>query len=176
MGMKLVRPWSGIFEAYSRTHHASSLPGVPELCDRLKDLAEAEDTVTWCILASEPRTFTAFFNTTDIRLVVLPGFTGGVEYHPIRVLRQFGFCQDSFGQSNCPARYKEYVVGSNAITTELARRMREGVRSTSLALTAGSDCTAEYEAEIQESWPLNEIPPSGTNFAGASSSKRPRRD
>ena len=41
------------------------------------------------------------FNKSDIWLIILHRFTGGVEYHPIHVLRQFGLRQDAFELAKC---------------------------------------------------------------------------
>ena len=49
--------------------------------------------------------FTMFFNGNNARLVILPGFTGGVEFHPIRVLRQFGLHQDAFIEGHMLERF-----------------------------------------------------------------------
>ena len=43
--------------------------------------------VTWHIIPSMAEYFTVFFSAHDRRLVVLPGFIGGIEYHPIWVMR-----------------------------------------------------------------------------------------
>ena len=59
--------------------------------ERLESLTV--DTVTWhIIIPSDAKSFTVFFNDSDIRLIVLPRFTGGVEYHPIHVILHFDYC------------------------------------------------------------------------------------
>ena len=91
--------------------------------------------------------FTVFFSTCDIRLVVLPGFTEGVEYHPIRFMQQFDFQQDAFVDSTVPRLLQPYPLNSTAATTELANLMRHGVQSTDIAAAKGSGCTPEYLTE-----------------------------
>ena len=95
-----------------------------------------------------------------MRLVVLPGFTRGVEYHPIRVMRQFSFQQGAFIDSTAPRLLQPYPLNSTAATTELADLMQHGVQSTDIAATKGSGCTPEYVMEVQGLWPIKEIPPS----------------
>ena len=60
-----------------------------------------DDTVTWRIIPFTAEPFTVFFDACDMQLVVLPGFIEGVEYHPIRVMWQFGLCQGAFVDSTC---------------------------------------------------------------------------
>ena len=71
--------------------------------------------------------FTVFFSTRDMRLIVLLGFTAGVEYHPIRVMRQFGFQQDAFVDSTTPRLLQAYPLSTTAPTKELANLMQHGV-------------------------------------------------
>ena len=85
--LNLLRPRVHIIETYCNSGHASTIKKVPEEYKKLSELTD--DTVTWRIIPSAAEPFTIFFNTRDVRLVVLPGFTGGIEYHPIRVMRQF---------------------------------------------------------------------------------------
>ena len=58
---------------------------VPEEYKKLFELTD--DAVTWRIMPSTAKLFTVLFNARDMRLVVLPGFTRGMEYHPIQVMR-----------------------------------------------------------------------------------------
>ena len=87
--MDILRLQRHAFETYCNSSHAKTIKSVQEEYEKLLKLTD--DAVTWRIipLAAEP--FTVFFSARDMRLEVLPGFTGGVEYHPIRVMRQFGF-------------------------------------------------------------------------------------
>ena len=87
--MDLLRPQAHAFEAYCNSGHAKTIKSVKEEYEKLSELTD--DVVTWRIIPSTVEPFTVFFNTRNMRLVVLPGFTAGVEYHPIRVMRQFGF-------------------------------------------------------------------------------------
>ena len=112
--------------------------------------------------AAEP--FTVFFDARDTRLVVLPGFTGGVEYHPIRVMRQFGYRQGAFIDSTAPQLTQAYPHSTTASTMVLADLMRYGVKSTDIAAVTGSGCTSEYVTEVQGLWSLNEIPPAAPQF------------
>ena len=86
--LNLLRPQGHVIEAYCNSGHARTIKKVPEEYKKLSELTD--DTVTWRIIPSAAESFTIFFDTRDARLVVLPGFTGGVEYHLIRVMRQFG--------------------------------------------------------------------------------------
>ena len=99
-----------------------------------------------------------------MRLVVLPGFTGGVEYHPIRVMWQFDFQQGTFVDSTVPRLLQPYPLSSITATIELANLMRHGVQSTDIAATKGLGCTPEYRTEVQGLWPINEIPPGAPLF------------
>ena len=77
------------FETYYSSGHARTIGTVCEEYERLEKLTD--DTVTWRIILSAVEPFTVFFSVRNRRLVVLPGFTRGVEYYPIRVMRQFDF-------------------------------------------------------------------------------------
>ena len=92
--------------------------------------------------------FTVIFSTRDVRLVVLPGFTEGVEYHPILVMRQFGFQQGAFVDNTAPRLLQPYPLNSTAATAELADLMQHGVQSTDIATAKGSGCTPEYVIEV----------------------------
>ena len=107
-----------------------------------------------------------------MRLVMLPGFTRGVEYCPIRVMRQFGFQQGTIVDSTAPRLLQPYPLNSTAATTELANLMRHGVRSTDIAATKGSGCTPEYVTEVQGLWPINKIPPGAPLFLDTRKSKK----
>ena len=99
-----------------------------------------------------------FFDARDSRLVVLPGFTGGVEYHPIRVMRQFGYRQGAFIDSTAPRLMQPYPFSTTASTTVLADLMQHGVKSIDIAAMKGLGCTSEYVTKVQGLWPLSEIP------------------
>lgn len=109
-----------------------------------------------------------------MRLVVLLGFTGGVEYHPFLVMRQFGFRHDAFVESAIPEFFRLYPLNLADMTTKLARLIRCGVQSIDIAVTRGSGCTFEYVTEVQETWPISEIPPGSPLFSEVGSSKRAR--
>ena len=81
----MLRPRGHAIETYYNSGHARTIKSVPEEYKKLFELTD--DTVTWRIIPSTAEPFTIFFDTRDAQLVVLPGFTGGVEYHPIRVMR-----------------------------------------------------------------------------------------
>ena len=115
-----------------------------------------------------------FFNGNNTRLVVLPGFARGVEFHPIRVLRQFGFRQDAFAEGQMPEIFQLSPLNSTVMTAELARLTQGGFRSTDIAVVPGSGCTAGYISEVQGTWPISEVLPSGPLFSNAGSSKRAR--
>ena len=87
--MDLLRSQAHAFEAFCNSGHAKTIKSIKEEYEKLSELTD--DAVTWRIIPSTAEPFTIFFSTHDIRLVVLPGFTTGVEYHPIRVIWQFGF-------------------------------------------------------------------------------------
>ena len=88
------------FETYYNSGHAKTIKSIQEEYEKLSKLTD--DAVTWRIIPSTAEPFTVFFDTRDMRLIVLPGFTGGVEYHSIRVMRQFGFQQGVFVDSTTP--------------------------------------------------------------------------
>ena len=73
-----------------------------------------------------------------------------------------------------PERFRSYPLNSLVMTEELARLMRGGIRSTDIAAVPGSDCTTGYIVEVQATWPIYEVPPSGPLFSDARSSKRAR--
>ena len=80
---------------------------------------------------------------------MLPGLIGGVEYHPIWVMQQFGFQQGAFIDSVVPKLLQPYPFNSTVATTELADRMRHGVQSTDVAPIKGSGCSSNYITEVQ---------------------------
>ena len=100
LGMDLLRPQRSAFESYYRSGHAQTIQSVHKEYETLLELMD--DAVTWRIIPSVAESFTIFFSTCDMRLVVLPGFIRGVEYHPIWVIRQFGFQQGPFVNSTVP--------------------------------------------------------------------------
>ena len=83
-----------------------------------------------------------------MRLVVLLGFTKGVEYHPIRVMQQFGLRQGAFVDSTAPKLVQPYPLNIVAPTMELADLLRHGIKSTDIAAVRGSGCTPEYLTEV----------------------------
>ena len=85
MGVIVLHPQRPAFESYCRFGHAQTIIGVREEYEKLERLTEG--TVIWWILPTTAEPFIVFFNGGNKRLVVLLGFTRGVEYHPIRVLR-----------------------------------------------------------------------------------------
>ena len=136
------------FEAYYNSGHAKTIKSIKEEYEKLSELTD--DAVTWCIIPFAAEPFTVFFNTRDMRLVVLPGFTAGVEYHLIRVMRQFGFWQGAFVDSTAPKLLQTYPPSTTAATKELANLMQHGVRSIDIAAARGIGCTPEYVTEVQE--------------------------
>ena len=103
----ILHPQRQAFETYYSSSHAKTIKGVCEEYEKLSKLTD--DTVTWRIIPSAAEPFTVFFGTRDMRLVVLSGFTKGIEYHPIRVMRQFGFQQGPFVDScSNPNRNQAY--------------------------------------------------------------------
>ena len=85
----ILCPQRHAIEAYCSRGHARTIKSILEEYEKLSKLTD--DAVTWRIIPSATEPFTIFFGARDMRLVELPGFIGGVEYHPIRVMRQFGF-------------------------------------------------------------------------------------
>ena len=83
--MDILRPQAYAFETYCNSGHAKTIKSVQEEYEKLSKLMD--DAVIWRIIPSAAEPFTVFFSTYDMRLVVLLGFTGGVEYHPIWVMR-----------------------------------------------------------------------------------------
>ena len=132
------------------------------------------DVVTWRIIPSATELFIVFFGARDMRLVMLPGFTEGVEYHPIRVMRQFGFQQSAFVNSTAPRLLQPYPLSSTTATIELANLICHGVQSTDIAAAKGSGCTLEYVTEVQGLWPISEIPPGTPQFPDSRKSKKAR--
>ena len=94
MGAMALCPQRPTFESYYRSGHAQTIGSVREEYENLWGLTEG--AVIWRILPATAEPFIVFFNGSNTRLVVLLGFTGGVDFHPIQVLRQFGFRQDAF--------------------------------------------------------------------------------
>ena len=82
--MDLLRPQVHAFEAYCNSGRAKTVKSVKEEYEKLMELTD--DVVTWCIIPSVAEPFTIFFSTRNMWLIVLLGFTMGVEYHPIRVM------------------------------------------------------------------------------------------
>ena len=168
----ILRPQRQAFETYCSNGYAKTIKGVREEFEKLSKLTD--DAVTWCIIPSTAELFTVFFSTRDMRLVVLPGFTEGVEYHSIRVMWQFDFQQEAFIDSTAPRLLQPYPLSTTAATTELADLMRHGVQSTDIATVRGLGCSSEYVTEVQGLWPINEIPPSAPLFPDTRRSKKAR--
>ena len=109
-----------------------------------------------------------------MRLIVLPAFTRVVEYHPIQVMRQFGFQQGAFIDNTTLRLLQPYPLSSTAATTELASLMCHGVQSMDIAAAKGSGCTSEYVTEVQGLWSINVIPPGAPLFLDNRRSKKAR--
>ena len=118
IGVEILHPQRSAFNAYCRSSHSQTISCAHDVYNVLEGLTE--DSVTWHIIPADVEPFVAFFNDSSMRLIVLPGLTGGVEYHPIRVMRQFGYYQDAFEQDSMPNFYQLYLLSSTAMTTELA--------------------------------------------------------
>ena len=71
-----------------------------------------------------------------------------------------------------PEIFRLYPFSSTVMTVELARLTRGGIRSTDIAVVPSSDCIAGYISEVQGTWSISEVPPSGPLFSNARSSKR----
>ena len=170
--MDLLRPQRSAFESYCSSGHARTIQSVREEYEKLSELTD--DVVTWRIIPFAVEQFTVFFSARDMRLVVLPGFTEGVEDHPIWGMRQFGFQQGAFVDSIVPKLLHPYRLNSTAATAELTHLMHHGVQSTDIAVVKGSGCTLEYITEVQGLWPINEIPPGAPLFSDTRRSKRPQ--
>ena len=123
--MDLLRPQRSAFESYCHSSHAQTIQSVRKKYEKLSKLTD--DTVTWRIIPSAAEPFTVFFSTCDMQLVVLPGFTKGVEYHPIQVMQQFSFQQGAFVDSTVHELLQPYPLSSTAVTTELANLMSHGM-------------------------------------------------
>ena len=82
--MDLLHPQRHAIETYCSSGHARTIRSVPEEYQKLSELMD--DAVAWRIIPSAVEPFTVFFDASDTQLVVLPGFTRGVEYHPIQVM------------------------------------------------------------------------------------------
>ena len=144
--MDLLRLQVHAFEVYCNIGHAKTVKSVKEEYEKLSELTD--DVVTWRIIPFVAEPFTVFFSTRDMRLIVLPGFTTGVEYHPIRVMRQFGFRQGAFVDSTTPKLLQTYPLSTTAPIKELAKLMQHGVRSTNIVAVRGMGCTPEYVTEV----------------------------
>ena len=119
--MDLLRPQRHAIEIYCNSGHARTIKSVPEEYQMLSELMD--DAMTWRIIPSAAEPFTVFFDARDTRLVVLPGFTGGEEYHPIWVMRQFGYRQGTFIDSTVPRLMQTYQLITAASTTVLVDLM-----------------------------------------------------
>ena len=172
MGVEILRPQRSTFESYCSFSHSRTILGVRKTYQQLESLTE--DRVTWRIFSSAAEPFLVFFNDSDMRLIVLPGFTGGVESHPINVMHQFDFCQDAFEQSLMPECFKLYPFDSTVMMTELSRLLRCGMHSSSITMMKGYGYTPVYEVQTRESWPISEIPLGAAMFGNVGSSKRVR--
>ena len=158
------------FEAYCSSDRAKTVKSVKEEYERLSALTD--DAITWRIIPSVAEPFTVFLNARDTRLIVLPGFMASMEYHPIRVMCQFGFQQCTFVDSTAPELLQAYPLSTTAPTKKLADLMQHGVRSTDIAAVRGVGCTHEYVTEVQELRSINEIPPGGPLFPDSRQSKK----
>ena len=144
--MDILNPQRHAIETYCSSGHARTIKSLQEEYQKLSELTN--DAVTWRIIPSATEPFTIFFSARDMRLVVLPGFTGGMEYHPIRVMRQFGFRHGAFVDSTTPRLLQSYPLNSKATTAELADLMQHVVQLTDIAAAKGLGCTLEYVTEV----------------------------
>ena len=87
-------------------------------------------------------------------------------------MRQFSFRQGAFAECPLPEFFQTYPLNLTIMTVELARLLRSEIMSTDIVAVPGSDCIAEYVFEVQGTWPISEVPPSGPLFSEAGSSKR----
>ena len=87
--MDILCPQRHVIETYYSSGHARTIKSIPKEYEKMSKLMD--DAVTWRIIPSAAVPFSVFFGAGDMQLMVLPGFTGAVEYHPIWVMRQFGF-------------------------------------------------------------------------------------
>ena len=168
MGVEIPHPQCSAFDAYCYNGHSRTIFCVRDVYNVLEGLTE--DSVTWRIIPADAEPFAAFFNDSDMRLIVLPELTEGVEYHPIRVMRQFGYCWDAFEQVSMPSFDRQYPLSSIAMTTELACMAHRCIYLNRIPMMKGSGYTTEYEAHMEETWPIHEVPPGALSFPGAESS------
>ena len=119
--INILRTQRQAFETYRNSSHASTIKSVRKEYEKLSKLTD--DAVTWHIISSTAEPFTVFFGPHDMRLVVLLGFSEGVEYHPIWVMRQFSLQQGAFVDSTAPRLLQPYPLNSIAATAELADLM-----------------------------------------------------
>lgn len=170
MEVEILHPQHSTIDAYCSSGHSRTISSVHEMYDRLEGLIE--DSVTWCIIPSDAKPFAIFFNDSDMQLIVLLGHTVGVEYHSIHVIRQFGFCQDTFEQIPMPEFFQLYLLSSTVMATELSCLLQCVIHLTNIAMMKGSSFTMEYEAQIRENWPIREVLPGPPLFPDVGSSKR----
>jgi hypothetical protein len=111
-----------------------------------------EDDVEWCILPQQQSRSVVLFINTEDKLMVLPGLVGGVQYHLVRVLRQFGKSQIPFQCSDIPSILRSYHPGGRHIILEMNDRLNNGVCTIQLGILFWIIASNEYLRMKQEYW------------------------
>jgi hypothetical protein len=95
--------------------------------------ATEEDFIDWCILPiKKTKPVRIWIDDLNAQVMVLPGPTGGVEYHPIRVLRQLRHTQIHFNDATLPERFRRYPPDSIHVMHEINAALKEGISTVQL--------------------------------------------
>jgi hypothetical protein len=113
-----------------------------------------DEEVDWSLLPiAPPKPVRLWINDTDARVMVLPGLTGGVEYHPDRVLRQLGYLQGLGYDHKLPEKLAKYKHGSNQDMQEINFHLTKGIDTERAKIPDIPDTTKKYRDWKRAYWP-----------------------
>jgi hypothetical protein len=117
-------------------------------------LSMEEDEVDWCLLPiGRPKQVRLWMDKGEAKLMVLPGLAKGLEYHPIRVLRQLRHTQVPFQDAIMPRRFAQYPQDSIHIMHQINDALKNGVSASQLGIQAIAVTTPEFLRMRAAYWP-----------------------
>jgi hypothetical protein len=97
----------------------------------------SEDNIEWNLMPIQhPSPVRLWINRTQDKLMVLPRLRGGIEYHPIRILKQLGFMQIIFDDARMPERFKQYPQDNIHIMQQINEAIKNGISTEQLHIPA----------------------------------------
>jgi hypothetical protein len=113
-----------------------------------------EGEVKWNLMpVQHPSPVCLMIDRTRYKLMILPGLRGGIEYHPIRILKQLGFMQTIFDDALMPERFKQYPQDDIHIMQEINNAIRNGVSTEQLDIPAALANSKNFSRMRRAYWP-----------------------